>query len=327
MNVTQPHPSVEDSYLEYPQRRYGMDHERYAWSMLADRKPVVWPNGSKLAVWVNLSLEHFPLNPTSPSAGKPVKLPGGMTMPYPDLRHYTLRDYGNRVGIYRLLKACDQTNVTPTIAINAALVSRYPQLAGLIRERGDEVIAHSWSMDTAHVGGLDEAAEAALIQQSMDTLSNAFGKTPTGWLSPGKLESANTPDLIKAAGIEYFCDWVNDDMPYAFHTKHGDLVAMPLSTEIEDRFIVIDNFQSEQSWAEQVMDACELLLAEANEQGGRILSIPLHAWVMGQPHRIKHVEAVLAHVMSKPGVWNASAGEICATWRAQQTAASDNKAE
>jgi hypothetical protein len=93
---------------------------------------------------------------------------------------------------------------------------------------------------------------------------------------------------------------------------------MPLSTEIEDRFVVIDNFQSEQSWAEQVMDAFDLLLAEANERGGRILSIPLHAWVMGQPHRIKHVEAVLAHVMSKPGVWNASAGEICAAWQAQQ---------
>jgi allantoinase len=117
------------------------------------------------------------------------------------------------------------------------------------------------------------------------------------------------------SGIAYFCDWVNDDMPYSFHTKHGDLVAMPLSTEIEDRFVVVENFQSEQSWAEQVMDACDLLMSEAETQGGRILSIPLHAWVMGAPHRIKHVEAVLAHVMSKPGVWNATAGDIHDAWR------------
>lgn len=314
-SVTSPHTPVDDGYLDYPARRYGMDHDRYAWSMLTDRKPVVWPDGKKLAVWVNLSLEHFPLNPS----GKPVKLPGGMSMPYPDLRHYTLRDYGNRVGVYRLLEAFDKAGVRPTLAINALLVERYPQLAGLIRERSNDVIAHSWSMDTAHAGGLDEVAEAELIKRSIDTLTKASGKTPSGWLSPGKLESPNTPDLIKAAGIEYFCDWVNDDMPYVFQTKHGDLTAMPLSTEFEDRFVVVDNFQSEQSWAEQVMDACDLLLAEANEQGGRILSIPLHAWVMGQPHRIKHVEAALAYVMSKPGVWNASAGEICAAWRGQQT--------
>lgn len=320
-SVTSPHPPVDDGYLEYPSRRYGMDHDRYAWSMLTERKPVTWPDDKKLAVWVNLSLEHFPLNPASSSASKLVKLPGGMTMPYPDLRHYTLRDYGNRVGVYRLLKAFDKASVRPTLAINALLVERYPQLAAMIRERGNEVIAHSWSMDTAHASDLDEVAETELIKRSIDTLTTAFGNAPTGWLSPGKLESPNTPDLIKAAGIAYFCDWVNDDMPYAFHTKHGDLVAMPLSTEIEDRFVVIDNFQSEQSWSEQVMDACDLLLAEANEQGGRILSIPLHAWVMGQPHRIKHVEAALAYVMSKPGVWNATAGEICAAWQAQQRVA------
>lgn len=312
--TTSPHPTLDNTYFDYPQRRYGMDHDRYEWSMLTDRKPVTWPQGKKLALWVNVSLQHFPLNPT----GKPVKLPGGMTMPYPDLRHYSLRDYGNRVGIYRFFDALDKAGVTPTIAMNACLTERYPALLDAVVARGDDVIGHSWSMDTAHAGGLDEAEEAALIKRALDTLRNKTKQPIQGWLSPGKLESANTPDLLKLNGIEYFCDWVNDDMPYAFHTKHGDLIAMPLSTEIEDRFIVVDNFQSEQSWCEQVMDACDLLLAEGETQGGRILSVSIHPWVMGQPHRMKHLEAALAHIMAKSGVWSASAGEICAAWRAQQ---------
>ncbi len=312
---TSPHPPVSEDYLEYGMRRAGMDHDRYAWSLLTDRKPVVWPNGRKLAVWVNLSLEHFPLNPTS----KPAKLPGSMTMPYPDLRHYSLRDYGNRVGVYRLFDACDKFNVKPTIAMNACLAERCPALLEAVVGRGDEVIGHSWSMDTAHAGGLDETAEALLIKRSLDLLRHKTKQDIRGWLSPGKLESANTPELLKANGIAYFCDWVNDDMPYAFHTKHGDLTAMPLSTELEDRMVVINNFQSEQSWSEQIIDACDLLLNEAQTQGGRILSIPLHAWVMGQPHRIKHVEAALRYVMAQPGVWSASADDIHRAWASQQS--------
>jgi allantoinase len=111
---------------------------------------------------------------------------------------------------------------------------------------------------------------------------------------------------------------VNDDMPYDFRTQHGALTAMPLSTELEDRFVIVENFQSDESWSQQIMDACDLLLAEAREQGGRILSIPVHAWVMGQPHRMKHLEAALAHVMAQPGVWSANAGEIERSWRYQQ---------
>ena len=110
-------------HLAYPQRRHGMDHDRYDWSMLGQRPPVAWPNGKKLALWVNVGLQFFPMNP-----GSPVRLPGSMSMPYPDLRHFTLRDYGNRVGIYRFLDAFDAHGVKPTLAVNAGLAERYPYL-------------------------------------------------------------------------------------------------------------------------------------------------------------------------------------------------------
>lgn len=310
-----PHPPVGEDYLRYPNRRYGMDHDRYEWSMLTNRKPVKWPNGKSLALLVNVSLQHFPLNPS----GKPVKLPGSMTMPYPDLRHFTLRDYGNRVGVYRLFDALDKFGVKPTIAMNACLAERYPQLLDAVVSRGDEVIGHSWSMDTPHAGELDVASETALIARSLDTLRAATKQPIRGWLSPGKLETANTPDLLKASGIDYFCDWVNDDMPYAFHTANGDLLAMPLSTEIEDRFVIVDNFQSEASWADQVIDACEFFLTEASAENGRVLSLSVHPWVLGQPHRIKHFERALSHVMSRTDVWTARAGEIADAFTRSQT--------
>jgi allantoinase len=306
--------ALDPSYLQYPMRRHGMDHDRYAWSMLTDRPRVTWPNGKTLALWVNVSLQHFPLNPR----GLPVKLPGSMSMPYPDLRHYTLRDYGNRVGVYRFLDAFAQQGVKATFAINAFLAERAPALLDDVLEHGlktgAEVIGHSWHMDTPHAGGLALEEEAELISRSLNTLRAATGQAVRGWLSPGKLQSHNTPELLKQNGIAYMCDWVNDDMPYPFHTTNGNLWAMPLSTELEDRFVVMDNQHSEASWAQQVMDACDFLLNEAAEQGGRILSLSLHPWVMGQPHRMRHLETALAHVMAQPGVWNASAGDILAAY-------------
>jgi allantoinase len=308
--------ALDQTHLGYPKRRYGMDHERYDWSMLSARPRVSWPSAKPLAVWINVSLQHFPMNPSSK-----FRLPGSMTMPYPDLRHFTLRDYGNRVGIYRFLRAFDSHGIRPSFAINAELALRYPVLMRDIRARGDEVLGHSWSMDTPHVGGLALEDERLVVQRALATLRELSGQSVRGWLSPGKLQSPNTPELLKAEGIEFFADWVNDELPYRFRTANGDLWNLPLATEIEDRFVVMDNLHAEASWAEQVIDAFELLLAEAREQGGRLLTLSLHPWVMGQPHRIKHLESVLAHIAASSEVWQAAPGEIIDVFAAQQVVA------
>lgn len=310
---------LDDSHLTYPMRRHGMDHDRYAWSMLTDRPPVRWPGDKPLAVWINISLQHFPMNPSAN-----VKLPGSMTMPYPDLRHFTLRDYGNRVGVFRLLRALDRFGLRSSFSVNAALLERYPALAAVLRERagqGDELLGHSWSMDTPHAGALPEAEERALIDRSLTALRELTGQPVRGWLSPGRLQTARTPDLLKEAGLHYCADWVNDELPYPFHTRAGDLWTLPLATEIEDRFVVMDNLHAEASWAEQVSDAFDLLLAEARRGGGRLLSLSLHPWVLGQPHRIKHLETVLAKLAGSSEAWIAQPGEILDAFIAQQAAA------
>jgi allantoinase len=291
----------------YPQLRHGMDHERYAWSMLHTRPKVQLPGGKHLGVWVNVSVQHFPLNPV----GKPVKLPGNMTMPYPDLRHFSLRDYGNRVGVYRFLKAFERLGTQASFAINAEAVQRFPYLMGQIKNGGFEVLGHSWNMDTPHAGGMSPDAETELVKRSLDLLRSTFNQPITGWLSPGKLQSPNTPDIIQAKGINFCADWVNDDMPYAFNTAGGQLWTLPLSTEIEDRFVVMDNQHDEASWAQQVEDSIDYLIREAKqENSARMLGLNIHPWVMGQPHRMKHLEHVLERVAGDTDIWNVSPSKL-----------------
>ena len=306
--------ALKRDHLEYPHRSYGMDHQRYAWSMLSERQPVTWPGGAKLALWINVGLQFYPLN----QQGKPFAVPGGMTMPYPDLRHFSLRDYGNRVGIFRFLQAFDRCGIKPGVAINTELAERAPYLLQRICERGDEILCHGWNMDSLHYGGQAIEEEAELVERSLALLRQLSGQAVEGWISPARNESENTPELLAKNGIRYFCDWVNDDMPYGFRTDAGDLVAMPLSNELEDRFVLMNNLHSEQSWLEQVCDACDFLLQEAETGGGRILGLNLHPWMLGQPHRIGKLEQALEYIMSQTGVWSAPPGEILDSWQSQQ---------
>ncbi|WP_446831441.1 polysaccharide deacetylase family protein [Candidatus Foliamicus sp.] len=309
--------ALDPDYLKYPLRRYGMDHDRYEWSMLSRRTGVAWPDGARLAVWVDLAVQFFPLN----QSGKPFAAPGGMSTPYPDLRHFTLRDYGNRVGLFRCLEALDAAGITPTFSVNAALAERCPQLLERLNRRGNEILASSWHMDTLHHGGMAPDQEAELIGRSLETLRAAVDSPVTGWLSPGRSQSGNTPDLLAAEGIRYMGDWINDDMPYPFATRHGELVALPLSLELDDQFVIGSNLHSEWEYADQVKDACDYLLAEAESTGhGRLLALSVHPWMMGQPHRIAALESVLAHIAGQSGIWSAPAGEIVAAWSAQQPA-------
>ena len=134
----------------------------------------------------------------------------------------------------------------------------------------------------------------------------------TTGVQPKPNRTIKTPELLEKNGIRYMCDWVNDDMPYSVNTGHGPLVALPLSTELEDTFVLMNNQHSEQSYVEQVQDACGFLLREADTKGGRLLALSIHPWLMGQPHRIGKLDAMLAHITSQNGIWSAPASEIIA---------------
>ncbi len=304
--------TLDPAYLDYPKRRHGYDHGLYAWSALKDRPPVTWPNGKSVAVWVCVSLEWFPIVPFD----TPFRAPGHMQTAYPDYRHYTSRDYGTRVGFYRLLDAFAKVGVTASVAVNAAIAERYPQIVADIVAAGHEIIAHSTDMNGTIASGLPEEAERALIATSLDTLERVSDTRPTGWLSIARSESWNTPDLLRAAGLTYTCDWMNDELPYRFS---NGLVNLPLNHELSDRQIITVQQQSADSYAQQMRDAFDWLAREAAQSGGgRMLPLHVTPYIIGLPYRIAAFEALLADLAARPEAWFAPGGTIVEMWAEQQ---------
>ena len=299
---------LPDEYLHYAWRRHGMDHDRYDWTMQPKRKPVAWPGGARIALWVVPALEFFPLD----QPAQPFKAPGGMVTPYPDLRHYTLRDYGNRVGVFRVFRVLDRLGIKASVAVNSKVAERYPFLIEEVNRRGWEIIAYGVDMGRLHYGGLPVADETAQIDEAVGGLRRVSGQPITGWLSPAKSESMNTLDLIAAEGIAYVCDWVNDDLPFAMRTDQGELYSLPLSHEISDQTIIAQYQHSEQDFLDQVRDQFDVLYREATAADGRMMTVTIHPWMSGQPHRIGFLEKALRHIIDHDGVWSASGAEILA---------------
>ncbi len=303
--------ALDPSYLEYPRRRKGYDHDLYEWSSIFSRKPVQWPDGKSVAVWVCVSLEWFPMTPSD----QPFRAPGHMVTPYPDYRHYTAREYGTRVGFYRLLDAFKKAGVKASIATNSAIAERYPRIIRDIVAEGHEIIAHSTDMNGTIATGLAEHDERALIQKSLATLEAVSGRRPTGWHSIARSQSWNTPRLLAEEGVTYMCDWVNDELPYRFT---NGLINLPLNHELSDRQIITVQQQSADSYAQQMQDAFDWLSKEAATHGGRVLPLQITPYIMALPYRIDAFEKLLANLVARPAAWFATGEDIVASWQAQQ---------
>ncbi len=306
--------SLDPAYLEYPLRRRGMDHDFYSYSALPQRAAVHWPEARDLLVWPVISLEYFPMVPSD----TPFRAPGHLQTAYPDYRHYTAREYGTRIGIYRLLDAFEKVGARISVACNAAIAARYPELVEDILAGGHEIIAHSTDMNGTIASGLPRDAEAALIGKSLDTLERVTGKRPRGWHSIARSQSFNTPQLLVEAGVEYMCDWVNDELPVTFTTPVGKITNIPLNHELSDRQIINVQQQSVDSYTVQIEDAAAWLMDEAKVGGGRMLPLHLTPYIMGLPYRIDAFEGLVQRLSELPGVGFATGSEILDTWKAQQ---------
>ncbi len=303
--------TLDPGYLDYPRRQQGYDHDLYPWSAMHHRKRIDWPGGKRVAIWVCVSLEWFPIQPVD----KPFRAPGHMVTPYPDYRHYTARDYGTRIGFYRLLDAFAKAGVTVSVATNSSIAERYPQVIADIVAAGHEIIAHSTDMNGTIATGLPIDEERALIATSLDTIERAAGTRPRGWLSIARSESWNTVDLLKEAGLVYGCDWVNDELPYRFT---NGLINLPLNHELSDRQIITVQQQSADSYAQQMRDGYDWLSAEAARFSGRMLPLHITPYIIGLPYRIAAFEALLKDLAARDDGWFASGGEIVDCWGAQQ---------
>ena len=296
---------VPDEYLLYPNRRYGGDHDRYPWRPSADRPPVAWPGGAAVACMIVVPLEFHMLNPQ----GKPFKHPGAMVTPYPDLRHYTTRDYGNRVGVFRILRELKAAGFKATVPINAALLSRARPLVDAVLEDGHEIAAYGIDTDHIHWSGLAEGVEREWVRATRRAFDEA-GLKPRAWMSPARQQSFETLDLIAEAGFDVCLDWEQDTVPVPMKTATGAVAAVPLSNELDDRLLLNDRRQTEAEWIEQILEAARLTKEEAGRYGGQILSFSLTPYIAGQPFRTWALRRILTALAADAQVWPATAGQI-----------------
>ncbi|WIW90412.1 polysaccharide deacetylase family protein (plasmid) [Sphingobium sp. V4] len=301
--------SLDPTYLTYPRRAEGMDHDLYRWSNLFDRAPITWPGAAKLAVSVVISLEWFPITPSD----TPFRAPGHMQTAYPDYRHYTSREYGTRIGFYRMLDALAAVGAKASVAVNSVVADRYPALIRDIVAAGHEIVAHATDMNATIATGLAEEEERAIIRTSLDMLEKATGQRPAGWLSIARSQSWNTPRLLAEEGVGYVLDWVNDELPYAMNTASGGIVNVPLNHELSDRQIITTQQHSADSYRVQIEDAADWLMAEAQSHGGRMLPLHVTPYIMGLPYRIGAFEALLRGLAGREGLAFLSTGDIAAS--------------
>jgi allantoinase len=277
-------------------------HDRYEYVPINGRPDYTWPDGARLAVYVGLNLEHFAFG-----EGLGAELaPGG---PAPDVLNFAWRDYGNRVGAWRMLDLFDALGWPCSVLLNSAIYDYAPALAAAFRARGDEFVGHGRS-NSERQGLLDEAAERALIEEATAAITRHEGRAPSGWLGPWISQSRSTPDLLQEAGYGYLLDWCMDDQPIWFRTRRGRILAVPYPQELNDIPMIVGRKIGGDAFADMIVDTFEEMRLQARTQP-LVMGIALHPYLVGQPHRLRHLRRALTHVArQRDGVWMTTAGAI-----------------
>jgi peptidoglycan/xylan/chitin deacetylase (PgdA/CDA1 family) len=279
--------------------------DRLPYSPLPERPLFRWPGDAKIALWVVPNIEHYEYLPPSGQVRDPWP-----RMPHPDVLGYGSRDYGNRVGLWRMMDVMDKHDIRCTMSLNLAVYEHYPQIMDACEARGWDLLCHGL-YNTRYFWGLTEADERARIAECVDLWRRLTGRMIPGWFSPGGSYTLNTPDLVAEAGIKYYSDWNHDDQPTSLRTRHGNLITVPYTMDINDGMTSRWPIEGE-AFAQMIIDYFDCLYRDPSPQG-RVMCIALHPYLMGQPHRIRHLDRALGHILAHEGVWKAT-GEQIADW-------------
>ena len=270
----------------------------FPYQAIVDRPRVAWPGGARVAVWVIPNVEHFHIEIGSQA---------------PDIRNHSRRDYGNRVGVWRIMEVLQKHGLRGTVALNGEVARFYPRIMEEMTKLNWELMGHGLT-NSVLLSGLPKDKEIEVIAQARAGIEQ-WGQKMRGWLGPGLSETWHTLDLLREHGVEYVCDWVNDDLPYRMN---NGLYSIPYSIELNDMplfnmpSIGIDEFYRR---------ICETfdVLYEEGARNGRVMAIALHPFLIGAPHRIRTLDRALSYIAAHGGVWFATGSEIIEAYRAQES--------
>jgi hypothetical protein len=262
-----------------------------------------WPSGRRLAIHICLNLEHF-------AYGEGLGISYSPGLPHPNTYNWAWREYGNRVGVWRLLELFDEFSLPISLLLNSEVYDHCPEVVGAFRARGDEIVGHGRT-NSEHQNDFDEDGERKLIADVTSAIERHEGRKPKGWLSPGVNPSNVTPDLLQEAGYNYILDWPMDDQPVWMRTRKGRLLALPYPHEVNDIPMIVLHHGTAEAFADMIIANYDEMLRQSRRQP-LVYGISLHAFIVGQPFRIQALRRAFAHITKaqEDTTWLATTGAI-----------------
>ncbi|GAB4187812.1 MAG: polysaccharide deacetylase family protein [Simkaniaceae bacterium] len=264
-------------------------HNRYPYSAIPNRLIYEWPNGRRLAIFFGISLECFSFGVGTGAQLRP-------NNDIADVVNFSWRDYGLRVGAWRLLELFKELHIPVSVLVNSEMYDYAPELVKEFHKQGSEIIAHGRT-NSERQGNLNEAEENVLIRDVTQRITLAQGSRPYGWLGPWVSETMITPDLLQEHGYHFLLDWCFDDQPIWLRTRNGKILAIPVCQELVDLSAILVYRRGAAEYAQMIMDQFDEMLKQSEKQP-LVLGIGLHPFIVGQPFRFKHLRRALMHISS-----------------------------
>ena len=275
----------------------------FPYSPIVRRPRLTWPNGARVAFWVIPNIEFFALDDSVPAGA------GGSGAPPPDVPTWASRDYGNRVGVFRMMDVMEKYGIRGTVALNSDVCVQHPEIIAAGGQLGWEWMGHNQT-NTRRLNAVPADQERDVISAALGTIETATGTRPAGWLGSGLQETWNTLEHLVDEGVEYVADWVNDDQPYAMHLDGNRTIhSLPYSWYINDKPAYEHAHRTTAEFAEMICRQFDVLYREGAESG-RVMAVALHPYLSGLPFRIGALEEAFAYVTRHSAVWLATGSEI-----------------
>jgi peptidoglycan/xylan/chitin deacetylase (PgdA/CDA1 family) len=283
----------------------GQEHPLYDYSAISRRPRLELPNGARVAFWLGLNIEHYKF-------GQPALSLAGFTAELvPDPLNYGWRDYGPRVGIWRMMDLLDKHGIRASVLLNSDVCRFHPQILDEGRKRDWAWLAHGKNNSTFQAG-MSEEEERRYLSEVVETIDGATGRRPKGWLGPALTETPNTPRILADLGLTYVCDWCCDDQPFPLNVDGARMISVPYSIEVNDIPLFVGKSFTGEDFYKLVVDQFDVLYAES-ETTRRVMALALHPFIVNLPFRHKYLGMALEYVLGHEGVWVATSDEI-ADW-------------
>ncbi len=281
-----------------------MTNKRFEYCPIIRRPRLELPGAARIAVWVGVNVEHY--EPDKPG----ISIAAGTAQLVPDPLNAGWREYGPRVGLWRLMDVIERQGIVPSVLLNSDACEIYPEIIEEGRRRGWVWLAHGKN-NTILQTDMSPGDERRYLTDVVETIERHTGRRPHGWLGPFLSESFNTPDLLAELGLNYICDWCNDDQPCPVRVKQGRMISVPYSIEVNDIPLFIEKGASGPEFERVIVDQFDALYA-AGADSGQVMAIALHPFLTGVPFRLKYLERALAHIAGHERVWLTTSDEIAA---------------